>query len=291
MKYTMNNKNEEYYASGMLSDSDVKRYFGNGINIFTSERGSLSFELEEQLQLGSVDLRFRHEYKRFRLEENTNILTYEMLKNHSYTQPFELKEGEKLRIAPGEVILTTSLEIVQLSEEFAGLITGRSSIARLGIMVHCCQEYIKPGHGQSIPLQIVNLSPYVVELDLKVPICQIVFFKLITPASGRYIDKQHAKYSGEIIPENSKIYEEMNSQTIKKEKQKENRIKYILKKYISPFLPALIMLLVITPIFNSNLTKKTLLDYFQILFNAPLGPIIGICLGGLYIWLKKGDRK
>lgn len=67
------------------------------------------------------------------------------------------------------------METVQLTEQFAALISGRSSFARLGIMVHCCQEFIKPGHGQTIPLQIINLSPYTVELDMNVPICQIIF--------------------------------------------------------------------------------------------------------------------
>lgn len=285
----MDKGKEECLVSGMLSDNDVKRYFGNGINIFTSESGNLSFNLEKQLQLGSVDLRFRHECKRFKLEENNSILTYDKLKNHSYTEPFELKEGEKLRIHSGEIILTTSLEIVQLSEEFAGLITGRSSIARLGIMVHCCQEYIKPGHGQSIPLQIINLSPYTVELDLAVPICQIVFFKLITPASGKYIDKKYAKYSKEISPQTSKIYEEMDDTNINDKRVNIKEKHKHIKKYIIPFLPSLIMLLVITPIATSNITNKTLLDYIKILINAPLSLIVGACLIVLYIYLKKGE--
>lgn len=285
-----NMSNKDYYSSGMLSDRDVRRYLGKGINIFTSEKGELDFNLDKQLQLGSVDLRFRHEYKRFKLEENANILTYDMLKNHSYTQPFELKCGEKLSIHPGEIILTTSLETVQLSEEFAGLITGRSSIARLGIMVHCCQEYIKPGHGQSIPLQIINLSPYTVELDLSVPICQIIFFKLLTPASGKYIDGENAKYSNETIPQDSKIYEEMNESTniIKKEDGKKLKLKKV-KKYINPFIPSLIMLLLITPIVNNTVTNKTILDYIKILVNAPLSLIVG---GGLFIFfiiLNKGE--
>lgn len=281
---------EMYYSSGMLSDRDVERYFGNGINIFTSESGNLKFDLKKQLQLGSVDLRFRHEYKRFKLEEDTKVLTYDMLKNHSYTQPYELKQGEKLSIRPGEIILTTSLEIVQLSEEFAGLITGRSSIARLGIMVHCCQEYIKPGHGQSIPLQIINLSPYTVELDLAVPICQIIFFKLLTPASGKYIDGERAKYSNETDPQNSKIYEEMNQSAniIKDGNDKRVNVKRI-KKYINPFIPSLIMLLLITPIVNSTVTNKTLLDYIKILVNAPLSLIIGGGLLILFIVLNKGE--
>lgn len=80
--------------------------------------------------MGSIDLHFRHEYSKIRLSNN-EILTYEMLKQHDYTKPSELKSGEMLHILPGEIIFTTTLETVQFSEEFAGIITGRSSIARL----------------------------------------------------------------------------------------------------------------------------------------------------------------
>ena len=127
--------------------------------------------------MGAIDLRFRNEYKKIELMGKNLMLTYDMIKNHSYTKPYELKADEKLVIKPGEIILTTTMETVQLTEQFAALISGRSSFARLGIMVHCCQEFIKPGHGQTIPLQIINLSPYTVELDMNVPICQIIFFK------------------------------------------------------------------------------------------------------------------
>ena len=185
--------------SGILSDIDIKSFWGHGINIFSSETGELAFNLEKQLQLGSIDLHFRHAYSKIRLSKN-EILTYDMLKQHNYTTPSELKTGEKLRILPGEMIVTTTLETVQFSEEFAGIITGRSSIARLGVMVHCCQEFINPGHGQPIPLQIINLSPCSVELDLRIPICQLVVFKLCSPASGRYKDDINSKYANETVP-------------------------------------------------------------------------------------------
>lgn len=283
--------------SGMLSDNDIRYYFKNGIDIFTSEsEGDLAFDLEKQLQLGSIDLRFRHEYKRFNInEDKNNILTYDMLKNHEYTKSDELTNGQKLRINPGEIILTTTLETVQLSENFAGIITGRSSIGRLGVMVHCCAEYIKPGHGQPIPLQLVNLSPYVIELDLKVPVCQMIFFKLLTSSSGKYINKKGAKYAKEIGPESSKIYEESASDTytdsnILIRTGKLQKIKQITRKYLMPFLPAIIMLLLITPMMTS-VKNKSISDILNLFKTAALAPIIGILFLVIYIWTKKGDSE
>lgn len=90
----------------------------------------------------------------------------------------------------------------------ASILTGRSSLARLGVMVRCCRSFINPSHGQSIPLQIINLGPSKVGLDLKVLIYQMILFELRTPSSQRYIHQNDAKYKNEITPINSKIYEE-----------------------------------------------------------------------------------
>lgn len=300
----MSEKGKTCYSCGMLSDIDIRRYFNNGINIFTHESGKFSFDLEKQLQLGSVDLRFRREYKKFHLEKGDTV-TYSMLEDHSNTKPFDLKGNEKLRIQPGEVIITTSLEIVEISKEFAAIITGRSSIARLGIMVHCCQEFINPGHRQSIPLQIINLSPYTVELDLDVPICQIVFFKLATPASGEYSMQLDSKYNKEINPLDSKIYVEV-SRDGEKKKNKDNENKYSkeindekiaiklkrqFKKYILPFLPSLITLLIITPFINTYIMNKSITDLFSAISSIAVNLVMGILLIFLYFWIKKGDKK
>ena len=286
-------KEDNSFPSGMLSDIDIKSFWCKGINIFSSETGELAFNLKKQLQLGSIDLHFRHEYKKIRLSPN-EILTYDSLKKHDYTTPFELKSGERLRIAPGEMVLTTTLETVQFSEEFAGIITGRSSIARLGIMVHCCQEYINPGHGQPIPLQLINLAPCTVELDISVPICQLIIFKLHTPSSGRYRDDLNSKYANEIGPQDSKIYEEVPNRlqdNVKKDRKSWGDVRNILSKYLLPFLPSLVMLLLVTPFINNYINNKSLFDIMAAVKNMPGATVLGIVFCILYFWIKRGDRR
>lgn len=275
---------------GMLSDQDVKLFWGNGINIFTSENGELAFNLNKQLQLASIDLRFRHECKRISLNAG-ETLTYEKLRQHNYTESFEVGGGEKLKISPGEIILTTTLETVQLSEEFAGIITGRSSIARLGIMVHCCQEYINPGHGQPIPLQIINLGPSIVELDLNVPICQLVLFKLRTPATGKYSQKANAKYANEINPESSKIYTEMKNTTPNSKSEGVKKIKKLINKYLGPFFPTLIMFFIGYPFIEANINGASVQNFISILAEMPISIIIGIIILCIYVWIKWGEKK
>ena len=196
------------YDSGVLSDVDIREFWGKGIEIDTYQKGDWAFDLDKQLQLGSIDLRFRPDYKKFNLNEKDTI-KYDSILQKRYTTPYDLDVDENLVLNPGDVVLTTTLETVRLSEEFAGILTGRSSIARLGIMVHCCQEFINPGHGQPIPLQLINLSPRTVELDRRIPICQLVILKLRTPSSGRYKESIRAKYSEETDAQESKVYEDI----------------------------------------------------------------------------------
>ena len=278
-------------VSGMLSDQDIRHYWKKGIYVYDTEK---KFDLEKQLQLGAIDLRFRNEYKKIELMGKNQMLTYDMIKNHSYTKPYELKADEKLVIKPGEIILTTTMETVQLTEQFAALISGRSSFARLGIMVHCCQEFIKPGHGQTIPLQIINLSPYTVELDMNVPICQIIFFKLVTSASEKYVDRNGAKYSEEVAPESSKIYEEMSQEDITNNKKKRiNPNIYVkIKKLLIPFLCPSILYLLINPIYNKYLMTNSFESLINIVKDAPLSMMGGSVLLVIYciIFWKEGDK-
>lgn len=214
--------------SGMLSDNDIRSFWRKGINIFTAGNEEVEFDLDKQLKFGSIDLHFHYDCKKFKLKSD-DILTYNKLRAHDYLEPAKSEGDKKLVIHHGEVIITSTLEIVQLSEEFAGIITGRSSIARMGIMVQCCQEFINPGHGQPIPLQLINLAPCAVELDLGTPICQLILFKLRTPASGKYKDDANSKYASETGPQGSKMYLEAS------DTQQGNSVKFeleeILKKH------------------------------------------------------------
>ena len=195
------------------------------------------------------------------------------------------------------MIQTTTLETVILSNEFAGIITGRSSFARLGIMVHCCQEFINPGHGQSIPLQIINMAPCPVELDLRVPICQLVLFKLATPASGEYKTAGRSKYADEDDPLPSQIHvetpnqDEGKSEPDQKKHSAMHKLRVFLSRYILPFLPSLIMILIITPFVQNNITDRTISELVDIILDMPSPIVLGGALICIYIWIKRGEKK
>lgn len=275
--------------AGMLSDKDIRQHFGKKIKIYTEERtGEYSFNLDKQLQLASVDLRFRNECKRFAKKLDGN-LDYDKLKNHAYTEPFEIKRGELLVIQPGEIIFTTTLETINISNEFAGIITGRSSIARMGIMVHCCQEFINPGQGAPIALQIVNLGKHPVELDMRIPICQLIIFQLCSPASNLYSQMEDSKYSNEkeFLP--SKIHEEATPDFKTKTKIKFPKLKSFMQKTVSAFAPGIITFLLIDPILGTT-QNISISDLFSYLIQTPVSLVVLIGTVILFYVFGKDDN-
>ncbi len=269
--------------SGILSDTAIRECWGKEILIQTEyKNGELAFNLEKQLQPGSIDLRFRNEINRFKLEDG-EVLSFDRIKTKDYLAPEVIPSNKPLIIQPGEIILTTTLESISLSENFAGIITGRSSFARLGLMVQCCQDYINPGLKNTVALQLINLSPYAIELNMSIPICQLVIIKMLGNPSEGYNDKSSSKYIGEksFIP--SKIDHDVNLFAESEKSAKWPQIKKILKKYVEPLLPTLISILIITPLINSYGS----LNFLQILGNLPINIILIIIVLILYFILKR----
>lgn len=82
------------YDSGVLSDVDIREFWGKGIEIDTYQKGDWAFDLDKQLQLGSIDLRFRPDYKKFNLNEKDTI-KYDSILQKRYTTPYDLDVDEK----------------------------------------------------------------------------------------------------------------------------------------------------------------------------------------------------
>ncbi len=273
--------------SGVLSDTAIKKYWNNGIFIQTEYKsGQLAFNIDEQLQPGSIDLRFRNNINRIKLDEG-EVLSFDRIKNKDYLLPDVIPTNGTLIIQPNEIILTTTLESIYLSDDFAGIITGRSSFARLGLMVQCCQDFINPGLKNSVALQLINVSPYPIELNINIPICQLVIVKMVGTPSEGYNDKNNSKYKGETNFLGSEIYTEIDNadDTTTKGKSNKKSVLSFLHKYIEPLLPSLLMFLFITPIINS----VSSINLLQALSKVSVNNILIIMVIILYIILKKKD--
>lgn len=99
---------------------------------------------------------------------------------------YKKKTFETFKLAPLEFILGSTLETVEIPANLTAKVEGKSSWARRGLVVHLTAGFIDPGFKGNITLEIVNLSPYVIELTPHIYICQLSFYELKTPSSLPY---------------------------------------------------------------------------------------------------------
>lgn len=120
----------------------------------------------------------------------------------------EIADGQSFFLHPGELALATTFESVTIPDDLVGWLDGRSSLARLGLMVHVTAHRIDPGwHGQ-IVLEVFNSGKLPLALKPGMDICAINFETLSSAAMKPYNTRTDAKYRNQKGPTASRITED-----------------------------------------------------------------------------------
>lgn len=99
------------------------------------------------------------------------------------------------RIEPGEFILGSTVERVEIPADLCARVEGKSSLGRLGLLVHLTAGYIDPGFKGKITLEIVNLNERAIILRPGLSICQLSLIQLSSPAEAPYgHESRQSKY-------------------------------------------------------------------------------------------------
>lgn len=153
------------------------------------------------LQLGNVFRVFNHSKTPYLDPRNPKTL-------EDATAEVSIAEGEAFILHPGEFVLAITKEYVEIPDDLTGKLEGRSSIGRMGVVVHSTAANIECGFRGNITLELANMGRIPVMLYPGMRICSISFEKLTSPAEIPYYKKKSAKYAGQKKPEASKIAEE-----------------------------------------------------------------------------------
>lgn len=94
--------------------------------------------------------------------------------------------GGVLRLAPGDCALVTTRERVVIPSGLVAQVAGKSSLARLFLIVHTTAGWIDPGFDGTITLELVNHSPQTLVLDDGMKVAQLVVMRLTSPALRPY---------------------------------------------------------------------------------------------------------
>lgn len=118
----------------------------------------------------------------------------------------EVPDNGTYEVYPGDFILAATRERVKLSNKLSARAEGRSSIGRLGLLIHLTAGFIDSGFNGCITLELANLSRSVIILTPGMRICQLAVFKLSSPCERPYGAERGSKYvGGQTGPEVSRM--------------------------------------------------------------------------------------
>lgn len=191
-----------------LSDKDIIQHLKVGKIAISPQPG------DDKIKGISVDLRLDDRFRVF----NDHTAPYidlsgpkdemQRIMDTIMGEEILIPEGEAFFLHPGELALAATLESVTIPDDLVGWLDGRSSLARLGLMVHVTAHRIDPGwHGQ-IVLEIFNSGKLPLALRPGMDICAINFETLSSAAEKPYNKRADAKYKNQTGPTSSRINED-----------------------------------------------------------------------------------
>lgn len=98
----------------------------------------------------------------------------------------KFKKDQQVVLHPREFILGTTVEKIKIPENMVGRLEGKSSLGRIGIVIHSTAGYVDPGFNGQLTLEISNLAPLPIALYPGMRICQISFALMTSKANNPY---------------------------------------------------------------------------------------------------------
>ncbi len=176
----------------IFSDRDIKRLITEGaIKIDPAP------QLDIQLGSCSLDLRLSNEFSLFEYNRYPYIDTRRPEQSAGHTRQVIVADDEPFIMHPGSFVLAVTIERLELADDIVGRLEGRSSLGRLGIIVHATASIIDPGWRGRVVLELANHGLMPVALYPGVRVCSVTFEQVSTPVDNPYWRKAAAKYANQ----------------------------------------------------------------------------------------------
>jgi dCTP deaminase len=161
---------------------------------------------ESCIQPSSVDLRLD---RLFRVFLNHTMSVIDVRKDLSdLTQEVEIAEGDAFILHPGEFVLGSTSERISVPDDIVARIEGKSSLGRLGLLIHSTAGFIDAGFSGHITLELSNVANLPITLYPGMKIGQVSFLQMTTPADVPYgSSRVGSKYQGQRGPTPSRYWE------------------------------------------------------------------------------------
>lgn len=188
----------------ILSDRDIRK-------CIKSRQIKVDPPADLDIQLGgaSLDLRLGNKFRVFDSSCNPLIDVNDPKTFSNITRLVEISDAKPFVLHPNEFMLGVTLETIGVPDNMAARIDGRSSIGRLGIVIHSTAGHINPGFEGKITLEISNIGMMPVLLYPRMRICQLIFEELTSPAEKSYLKRKDSKYAHSDAPGESQLGRDM----------------------------------------------------------------------------------
>jgi len=187
----------------VLSDTDIRRYMACGKIRITPELAP------EQFGSCSVDFRLGAEFSVFEYSRHPYIDLKSRPDLKDIMRTVVVPGAEPFILQPRDFVLAVTEETLELDNDVLGRLEGRSSLGRIGVIVHGTAGLFDPGWIGKATLELSNLSRMAVALYPGMRICSFTFEQLSSPVSVSYRDKPGNKYAGQSRPLASRLGSEV----------------------------------------------------------------------------------
>lgn len=185
----------------ILSDRDIRTAIESGRVKIDSNQDAMFYHIHAS----SMDLRLGNVFK---LYEHSKFAVLDPKRPESFQgnmRTITIPDGEAFIVQPGEFVLGVTMESITVPDDLVVRVEGRSSLGRLGIIVHSTAGFVDPGFQGTITLEISNLNRLPVALYPGMRVCQLAFEQMTSPAETPYNLKPNSKYLGQVLPEESRL--------------------------------------------------------------------------------------
>lgn len=125
------------------------------------------------------------------------------------SEPVEISEDKPFLLNAGEFVLASTLESITIPNDIVARLEGKSSLGRIGLLIHSTAGYVDPGWHGHLTIELSNVAKLPVTLYYKMAIGQISFLRLTSPVERLYgsVDLR-SKYQGQSEPTATRYYKE-----------------------------------------------------------------------------------
>jgi dCTP deaminase len=182
----------------VLSDRSIRAEIEIGRLVFDPYDPAL-------VQPSSVDVRVDRHFRVFHNSRYPYIDVRQSMQD--LTELVTIGDDEPFVLHPGEFVLGQTLERVSLPDDIVARLEGKSSLGRMGLLIHSTAGFIDPGWEGNLTLELSNVANLPITIYHGMPIGQISFMRMDVPVERPYgTDEAGSKYQGQAEPTPSRFY-------------------------------------------------------------------------------------